>query len=791
MSSNCDQTVTAVSCCLNTIEWLSFLNQKTGSTSVNKPTDLARIPVDHDDTDSHASSSAYFSDILQQRLSRRNMLRGGAASAATALLGSFGLSACGGSGHDPVAAPTPTPTPPPAGTNPPPPVGKLLGFGAVGKSLADRVVVPAGYTATVLYALGDPLTSGTPAYRNDGTDTDFEHRAGDHHDGIEYFPLSDTGAVSSTAATRGLLAMNHEATTNEGRSSFFVHADGGTNALPRPGAEVDKEMALHGLSVVEVRNNGGKWEYLPGSAFNRRVHQQTEVQISGPVRGHALVKTRFSPDGTRFRGTLNNCGTGRTPWNTYLSGEENWAGYFTRSGTDNAARGDKSVVSLNRYGLAQGAASRHGWETGGPDDKYQRWDISRKGSSPDGSDDYRNELNGLGYIIEMDAYDKTRPLRKRTALGRFAHESAAFGRLEAGQPLAVYMGDDSRGEYIYKFVSSAAWNPLDASAPDRIATGDKYLDSGKLYVARFSADGKGQWIELSMANAAIAGYAGYRFADQADVLVNARLAADAVGATRMDRPEWCAVNPANGEIYYTLTNNSNRRVEPGSASQMAPDAANPRSYTDMKGAAAQLGNANGHIIRVREDAAGSAAIGFTWDVYLFGAEAAADAARINLSGLDADQDFSSPDGLAFSQATGICWFQTDDGAYTDVTNCMMVAGLPGKVGDGKKVTLSYPKTDGSTLSVDTFVGKSASADTLKRFLVGPVGCELTGITETPDGKALFVNIQHPGETTAAADIGNPSKYTSQWPANTGYGAGRRPRSATLVITKDDGGRIGT
>ena len=754
---------------------------------MNKPTDLARHGVDHDDIDLNTSSNEQFSTVMNARLSRRNMLRGGAATAATALLSTFGLTACGGSDDDPVAT-----APAPVGNTPSPaPVEKLLGFTAVGKSLADTVVVPPGYTASVIYALGDPLTSSTAAYKNDGTDTDFENRAGDHHDGMEFFSLSADGAVSTTGVTRGLLAMNHEATTNEGLASFFVHANGGTNTLPRPALEVDKEMALHGLSVVEVRTSNGKWEYLQNSNFNRRVHQQTEVQISGPVRGNALVKTKYSPDGTKFRGTLNNCGTGRTPWNTYLSGEENWAGYFTRSATDNTARGDKSVASLNRYGVAQGAASRHGWETGGTDDKYARWNISKKGTSIDGSDDYRNELNGEGYIIEMDAYDKTRPLKKRTALGRFAHESAAFGRLLAGAPLAIYMGDDSRGEYIYKFVSTAPWNPADEIAADRIATGDKYLDSGKLYVAKFNADGKGSWIELNITNAAIAGYASYKFADQADVLVNARLAADAVGATKMDRPEWCSVNPANGEIYYTLTNNSNRRAEPSGSSQVGVDAANPRAYTDMKGTTAQPGNPNGHIIRMKEDAAGSTATTFSWDVYLFGAEAAAAAASINLSGLTADQDFSSPDGMSFTVSTGICWFQTDDGAYTDVTNCMMLAGLPGKVGDGKKVTVPNVKADGSVLNVDTYVGRAATPDTLKRFLVGPKGCELTGIAETPDGKALFVNIQHPGETTAAANVGDATKYTSQWPANAGYGAGKRPRSATLVITKNDGGRIGS
>lgn len=752
---------------------------------MNKPTDLARIPVDHDDIDTNVSSNEHFSTVLEARLSRRSLLRGGAAGAASALLGAIGLSGCGGSDNDTVpVAPTP-----PAGTTPP--ADKLLGFTAVSKSLADSVVVPAGYTASVLYALGDPLTAGTAAFKNDGTDGDMENRAGDHHDGMEFFPLSAGGAPSTTANDRGLLAMNHEATTDEKLSSFFVHANGGTMSLPRPAAEVDKEMALHGLSVVEVRRNGAKWEYLKDSGFNRRVHQQTEVELSGPVRGNALVVTKYSTGGAKVRGTLNNCGTGKTPWNTYLSGEENWSGYFTRAAGDDAARGDKSVVSLQRYGRNQGASSRHGWETGGTDDKYQRWDISKKGASIDGSDDYRNEMNGMGYIVEMDAYDKTRAIKKRTALGRYAHESAAFGKVIAGQPLAVYMGDDSRNEYIFKYVSNAVWAAADATPADRIATGDKYLDNGKLYVAKFAADGSGQWIELSIANPLIAAYAGYKFADQADVLVNARLAGDAVGATRMDRPEWCSVHPTTGEVYFSLTNNSNRRAEPSGSSQAAPDAANPRAYTDLKGSSTQQGNVNGHIIRVKEGAAGSAATSFTWDVYLFGAEAGAAAATVNLSGLSADQDFSSPDGLAFSTATGICWIQTDDGAYTDVTNCMMLAGVPGQVGDGRKVTLNYPRANGTSLSVDTYVGKAANADTLKRFLVGPVGSEITGIAETPDGKALFVNIQHPGENTLSANIGDPAKYTSQWPANAGYGAGKRPRSATIVITKNDGGRIGT
>ena len=738
-----------------------------------------------DEIDYNTSKNETFQSVLQARLARRSLLRGAVGSAAAAVFGSVGLSACGG-GDDDVSPLPPTVKP----------LDKL-GFAAVAKSLADAVVVPAGYTASVIYALGDPLTASTSAYKNDGTDGDFDNRAGDHHDGMEYFGLSADGKPDARGSERGLLVMNHEATSHAGseRASAFVHANGGTNTLPRPAAEVDREVPLHGLSVVEVKKTGAAFGYVKDSAFNRRITPLTPVALSGAAAGSALMKTKYSPDGKTGRGTLNNCGTGATPWGTTLTGEENWAGYFTRAAADDAARGnDKSVASLKRYGRNQGAASRHGWESGGADDKYARWDISKKGASADGSDDYRNELNTFGYLVEIDPYSKTSAIKKRTTLGRFAHESAAFSKLVDGKPLAVYMGDDSRGEYIYKFVSAANWSSADANPADRIATGDKYLDAGKLYVAKFNADGSGEWIELSINNTAIKNASNYSFADQADVVVNARLAADAVGATKMDRPEWCASHPVTGEVYFTLTNNSNRKVEPASG-QFGVDAANPRSYSDSYkgGAAGSPGNVNGHIIRLAEgaEAAGTA---FKWDVYLFGAEAAADKDKINLSSLTDDQDMSSPDGLWFSRATGLCWIQTDDGSYTDVTNCMMLAGIPGKVGDGAKKTLGYTKKDGSALAVDTYVGKAPTADTLKRFLVGPVDCEITGCAETPDGKALFVNIQHPGETISSATVADPSKYLSHWPGNAGYGAGganARPRSATIVITKNDGGVIGS
>jgi len=740
------------------------------------------LPIDFNDEDSNRSANPHFEQVLSARLSRRGLLGAG-----SALLGSSLLAACGDSGE-------PIPPPPPAPPAPPPsPVVNALGFGAVAKSLEDKVVVPAGYTASIVYALGDPLRAATADYKNDGTDADFDNRAGDHHDGMEWFGLSAAGQPSTTATDRGLLAVNHEATTDETRASFFLHANGGTATLPRPAVEVDKELAIHGISVVEMRKGtNGSWAYQKDSAFNFRVTQNTEIDLAGPLRGNLLAITKYSPTGTTTRGTLNNCGTGKTPWGSFLTGEENWVGYFFRAGNDDAVRGnDKSVTSMRRYGRSAGAASRHGWETAGADDRFMRWNISRSGVSVDGSDDYRNEMNGQGYIVEFDPYSKTSKGRKRSALGRFAHESAAFGLPVVGQPLAVYMGDDARNEYIYKFVSKASWVAADANPADRLATGSKYLDEGTLYVARFNADGSGDWIPLDLTNTTVRNYAAYPFADLADVVVNARIAGDAVGATKMDRPEWCSVNPKNGEVYFALTNNSNRRVEPAAGgSQLAPDSANPRAYTDVRGTSStSSGNPNGHILRLKD--ASSGGLRFTWDVYLFAAEASAATSMVNLSNLTGDQDMSSPDGLAFSPTTGICWIQTDDGAYTDVTNCMMLAAVPGQVGDGAKRTLSYPRAAGGNLNVDTYVGKAPTASTLKRFLVGPKDCEITGIAETPDGKALFVNIQHPGEGTRMADIADPAKYTSQWPSNAGYGAGKRPRSATIVITKNDGGVIGS
>ncbi|MBQ1496811.1 MAG: PhoX family phosphatase [Sphingomonas sp.] len=661
-----------------------------------------------------------------------------------------------------------------------------LGFAAVAKNKLDVVTVPAGYTVQIGARLGDPILGGAAAYKNDGTDTGYANRIGDHGDALFWFGLNSSAARDDTSSTRGLIVQNHENINQQ-----YLHPNGPTSTGGvRPEAEAIKEIECHGVSVVEyAQAANGSWSFSANSTLNRRVTPNTPMVFNGPVKGSNLLKTPYSPTGVAGRGTINNCANGYTPWATLLTCEENWAGYFRRSG-DNAARTAKEVTSLTRYGVTSTSGS-YGWSTVTAADttntSFRRWDA--RATAADALTDYRNEPNQFGWVVEIDPYNPSAAPRKRTALGRMGHEGCWPGAFVAGRKPAWYMGDDARREYLYKFVSNTAWSAADASATDRLAIGDKYLDAGTLYVAKFNADGTGTWLPLVFGQNGIdASSAVYPFADQADVLVNTRLAADVAGATPMDRPEWTAVNPVTGEVYLTLTNNNaaNRPLN-------GTDAANPRHYNDPYGAAqtAQYGNPNGHIIRLKE--ANTEATTFAWDIYAFGAGADLNATNINLSGLTADNDFSSPDGLWFGRATNatglvkpLMWIQTDDGAYTDVTNCMMLAAQPGTVGDGGARTITNTGTGGATATQATRVGAAPGAN-LKRFLVGPVECEITGVDTTPDGRTMFVGIQHPGEN------GAPATPSSHWPdsqATGTAGATVRPRSAIVIITKNDGGLVG-
>ncbi|TVT34187.1 PhoX family protein [Marinobacter vinifirmus] len=655
------------------------------------------------------SENLPFHQVLSARMQRRAVMKGTVGAALASVMG-LGLVACGGdsdSDEDTTSGNTQTP-----GTT-----ERTLGFQAIPVSTANEVVVPSGYSAEAFLPWGTPITGSYPDYRPDGTNTgaDQEQQVGMHHDGMHFFPLDQKSGGSSSE--EGLLVMNHEYINQSA-----IHPNGATVNTDgsRPADEVRKEIAAHGVSVVHIkRDSNGVWDVVQ-SAYNRRVTGGTAMDIRGPLRGYEKLVTPYSLDATATRGTLNNCSMGPTPWGTYLTAEENWHGYFAFD-TDVAERPREYA----RHGV--GGSSRYDWEKADSGlDQYRRFDVT---PTVDGSatTDYRNEANTFGYMVEIDPFSPESKPQKRTALGRFGHEGVIFAPAKEGEPVVCYSGDDSRFEYIYKFVSSKPYYAATA--------GGYLLDEGTLYVARFNEDGSGEWLALDLDNPAFASKVNAAkgttvgdvafdgFENQADVLLNTRLAADIAGATPMDRPEWGAVDPNTGEVYFTLTNNTKRTEDQVNAS-------NPVAQ-----------NKNGHIIRWQEAGNDYTADSFDWDIFVFageqGTETVVDGDAVVT--LNDDNIFNSPDGLWFDY-NGRLWIQTD--GYSDETfgNQMMLAANP-------------------------------ETREIKRFFVGPQGCEVTGVVTTPDSKTMFVNIQHP---------------RGNWP----NAAEDRPRDACVIVTRNDGGVIG-
>ena len=789
---------------------------------------------DPDDFENNPIAGVSIRDLIAQGSHRRQVLKGMGAFAAS-MFGGTSLLGCGSSDVSAAGSIGPVPV---VGPYSPATVKKIesLAFAVVSKNTRDAITVPPGYTATVLYATGDPIDSAVPDYLNNGTNDNFARRIGDHGDAFHYFGMNAAGnGRDNKSNDRALLAMNHE---NIAGTVQFMHAAGQTNVSTgaRPADEALKEIEAHGVSIVEVQRINSRFQMNRASSFNRRITARSEMDFSGPARGNPALFTAYSNNGTKTRGTINNCASGYTPWGTYLTCEENWAGYFKRDDST-GARTARETTSLARHGITNGRSGNNRWTSAVPTSaqspsEFSRWDISYVAGAPaDGTGDFRNAANTFGWVVEIDPFAQNSTPVKRTALGRFAHEGAWPSVAITGEPIAFYQGCDSRGEYVYKFVSRAIWSETDRDIG--LAGGAKYLDEGTLYAAVYNADGTGKWVELSMNNPLVANFTGpdatrpFSFANLGQIVIDARLAAGAAGATRMDRPEWTTVNPANGEIYITMTENPDRGNSGRSGNDQANpplDAANPRAWLDNKGISsqnaavqAQRGNVNGHIIRMRETDSKAAALTFDWDIFLFANQASADGAvgtlaanddanyqaNVNLSGLTAANDLSKPDGAWFSKATGILWIETDDNTFTDQSNCMLLACVPGVMGDGKFIdVVNVPSGSpqfatsppAGNVTIKTKVGARLGEARFKRFLIAPTGSEVTGIDETPDGKTLFVNIQHPGENTRAGAV-----FESNWPGNGGgvsvaYGPGgatARPRSATIVITKDDGGLIGT
>lgn len=583
--------------------------------------------------------------------------------------------------------------------------GALFPFASIPVSNDDRVVVPDGYLVDVLYAWGDPVSNG-PFARADAGDSAAEQaqQAGMHHDGMHFFPFTEQGKPSSR---HGLMCINHEY-TDDG----LLHAGG---MHDWSAAKVAKSQAAHGVSVIEVKHDGERWQVVRPSAYARRITASTPCRIAGPARGHARLRTAADPRGEVILGTLNNCAMGHTPWGTYLTCEENFNGYFRSSAKPDA---DQKRYGINEKG---GGYRWHEFD--------ERFDLEK----------HANEAHRFGWVVEIDPRKPDQAPVKRTALGRVKHEGATVTLARDGR-VVVYMGDDERFEYIYKFVSRAPYRP-GMDDPGSL------LDDGTLYVARFGEGGSGRWLPLvhgkNYPNGGLTAENG--FADQGDVVIRCRQAADIAGATKMDRPEWIAVHPHSGEVYVTLTNN----VKRATANSADIDEANPRPE-----------NVFGHIARWREQGGDAAATGFVWDIFALAGDPAHDnpLRRGNIKG-DA---YGSPDGLWFGK-DGRLWIQTD------VSTSVLRQGDYARLGNNQML-----------------VADPGSRET-RRFLTGPNGCELTGITATPDGRSLFVNIQHPGEP--ASERSDPAQATaiSAWPANQFAGTtGGRPRSATLVIRRRDG-----
>jgi secreted PhoX family phosphatase len=578
--------------------------------------------------------------------------------------------------------------------------GPLLGFKGISSTDKDTMVVPEGYEAMAFVPWGEPVgvPGNMPAWKPDASNSaaDQAVQMGMHHDGLHYYPLGGS-------STRGLLVMNHEY-TDDG----LLHPDG----MKTWSAEkVRKAQAAHGVSVIEVALKDGRWQMLRPSGYARRFTAYTPFAVSGPAAGHALMKTAADPAGRTVLGTLNNCASGMTPWGTYLSGEENFAFYFDGPDTPDA--------SQKRWGLRKTGFYR--WP-----EHDERFDAKR----------HPNEFHRFGWVVEIDPMDPASTPVKRTALGRAAHEGAWIATTK-DQRAVLYSGEDARFEYIYKFVSR------DKIAPGGAKANATLLDHGTLFVARFDADGTGRWLPLVHGQGPLSAANG--FADQGEVVIKSRQASDALGATKMDRPEWLAIDQKAMTVYCTLTNNSSR----GAKDMPGVDAANPRANNVM-----------GQIIQWTEDGDFDAST-MRWKHLLLAGDPANERAeaRGNIKG----DIFACPDGLVLD-ARGVLWIQTDTHAS------QMYKGEMARIGNNQM------------LACDRSTGE------VRRFFTGPVNCEVTGATLTPDLRSMFINIQHPGETASdRSDPADPAKY-SNWPD---YQPGGRPRSATVVIRRKDGGVIGT
>ncbi len=595
-----------------------------------------------DEVGSERHEPPQFDAIVERAVSRRGFLSGLVAVGASTFLASTAL----GTGTVKAA--------------------NRFGFAPVSANTLDAITLPEGFNWHVAMKWGDPLSETAEPLDEEtrGTGASQENAVGDNNDGMSLF----------TRGGRNLFVLNNEYVN---RSIIFGNRESG---LPETDDDVLKGMMGHGLTIAEVELVDGKWSIVKGSELNRRVTPKTPIEITGPAAGHDLLKTADDATGRMAMGTWNNCGNGETPWGTYLACEENFNGYFSAS--DEAF---EQTPDQKRYGLRN---KDWGYAWAQVD---ARFDLSK----------HPNEAHRAGYVVEIDPFNPDATPRKRTALGRFKHENAEVVLAANGQ-VVVYMGDDERGEFIYRFVSNGVFS----------AAGDNssLLDDGKLYAARFNDDQTGEWLELTPETTGLS--------SQAEICIRTRIAGSAVGATTMDRPEWVAVNPKKAEVYCALTNNKNRGLKPNAGGDdMAVNGPNPRPANEY-----------GQIVRWMPENGDHTSNTFAWDLFVLagnpGVHGHTDLNAGSRNITEANM-FNSPDGIAFDD-NGFLWIQTD-GQYSNEGDF---------AGHGNNQML---------------VGDPATGQ-IERFMVGPKECEITGLTWSADRRTMFVGIQHPGE-----------KGDSHWP----------------------------
>ena len=636
--------------------------------------------IDPEDIGSNPSTEPAIGELIARRLRRRDALRG-----------LFGAGAAVALGHELLGN---TALAQAAGPS-------SLTFTEVAHGLDKTQHIPEGYEAQVLIRWGDPMVAGAPAFDPGNlTAAAQEKQFGYNCDYIGLYPLP----AGSPAGDRFLMVVNHEY-TNPGLM-FAGLGSGRAVNLKASKPQVEVEMAAHGGAIIEIAREGGQWKVVPDSKYARRITGTTAMEIAGPAAGHDKLKTSADPTGRKVLGMLNNCAGGETPWGTWLTAEENFNGYF---GGDAEKMPD--AKAYKRYGISK--ATWYAWAQ-----HVDRFNVEKE----------PNEPNRFGWIVEIDPYDPAATPIKRTALGRFKHEGCHHVLAKDGR-FVIYMGDDERFDYVYKFVTAKPFNRQDRAANRNL------LDDGTLFVARFDDDGKVEWLPMVQGQGPLTPENG--FSSQADVTIYTRVAADLLKATPMDRPEDVEANPVSGNVYVLLTNNTRR-------TEQQVNRANPLAR-----------NAHGHVIEIVPKDGDHAASESAWSIFLVGGKPGIDpGARYHRATSD-NGWLSCPDNCAFD-SKGRIWIATD-GAPT-------AAGI----------------ADGLYGADTAGYGRGLT----RCFFQAPTGAEVCGPILTPDDSTVFLAIQHPGE-----DAGSTfEKPSTRWPD---FKDGMPPRPSVIAIVKKGGGSIGS